>query len=125
MQQHLHLPLIFASHQITVHGMIITTSKKFIGIKKPEKAPNDLIGIIGLNRFAKKAAAVVLDVMDIALELLLKAYAILLLSSAFGSSFSLSWFITSGATCSLYFQASMNTNMSSAAIPITKKIPMI
>jgi hypothetical protein len=36
----------------------------------------------------------------------------------------LSCCMTSGPTCSLYFQASMNTNMSSAAIPITKKTPM-
>jgi hypothetical protein len=56
---------------MTAHGMTITTSRKFIGIKKPEKAPNDLIGIIGLNKLAKKAAAVVLEVIDMALALLL------------------------------------------------------
>ena len=121
----MYFPLTLASHQITAHGMTITTRRKFIGIKNPEKAPNDLMGMIGLNKLAKKAAAVVLDVMDMALALLLNEYAILLLSSAARSpSYRLSCCMMSGATCSLYFQASMKTKMSSAAIPITKKIPI-
>ena len=72
MQQYLNLPLMFLSQKMTAHGITMTTRQKFIGIKKPEKIPKDLIGIIGLNRFAKKAAAVVLDVIDMALALLLK-----------------------------------------------------
>lgn len=70
-QQNLHLPLILSSHQITAQGITMTTNKKFIGIKNPEKTPKDLIGMIGLNKLAKKAAAVVLDVIDMALEALL------------------------------------------------------
>lgn len=43
-----------------------------MGIKKPEKTPNDRMGMIGLNKLAKKAAAVVLEVIVIALTLRLK-----------------------------------------------------
>lgn len=110
---------------MTAQGMIITTSTKFMGIKKPEKTPNDRMGMIGLNKLAKKAAAVVLEVIVIALALRLKEYAILLFNSALSIPLSLSFFIASAPTCSLYFQASINTKMSSAAMPITRKIPMI
>jgi hypothetical protein len=73
--------------------------------------PNDLIGIIGLKAFAKKAAAVVLEVVAVALADLLNESA---------SLFRLSSFIS--ATLPLYSQRSMNTNMSSAPIPSTMKI---
>jgi len=66
---------------------MITTRRKFIGIKKPEKIPKALIGMIELKMLAKNATAVVLDVTDIALTPLLKAYAILLFFSAFGPPF--------------------------------------
>jgi hypothetical protein len=56
---------------MTAHGITITTSRKFIGIKNPEKTPKDLIGMIGLNKLAKKAAAVVIEVIDMDLTLLL------------------------------------------------------
>lgn len=62
---------------MTAGGIIITTKKKLIGIRTPENIPNALIGIIGLNAFAKKATAVVLEVTDIALTPLLNEYAIL------------------------------------------------
>jgi hypothetical protein len=66
---------------MTAGGMIMTTSKKLIGISTPVKIPNALIGIISLKAFAKKATAVVLEVTDIALTPLLKEYAILFLTS--------------------------------------------
>lgn len=53
---------------ITADGKISTTRIKFAGTITPEKIPKLLIGMIGLNTFAKKAAAVVLLVTDIALE---------------------------------------------------------
>lgn len=71
-QQYLNRPLIFFSQKMTAQGMIMTTSTKFMGIKKPEKTPNDRMGMIGLNKLAKKAAAVVLEVIVIALTLRLK-----------------------------------------------------
>ena len=52
--------------------MIITTKKKLIGIRTPENIPNALMGMIGLNAFAKKATAVVLEVTVMALTPLLK-----------------------------------------------------
>jgi hypothetical protein len=58
---------------MTAGGMIITTSKKLIGMSTPVKIPNDLIGMIGLKALAKKATAVVLDVTVMALTPLLKA----------------------------------------------------
>lgn len=58
---------------MTAGGMIITTSKKLIGMSTPVKIPNDLIGIIGLKALAKKATAVVLDVTVMARTPLLKA----------------------------------------------------
>ena len=95
---------------MTAGGIIITTKKKLTGISIPEKIPKALIGMIGLNTFAKRATAVVLLVTVMALTPLLKLYAILLLVSALGNRIR------------LCFHASTNTNMSSAAIPITKKI---
>lgn len=59
----------------------MTTRRKLIGIKTPVKIPNALIGMIGLNAFAKNAMAVVLDVTVMALTPLLKEYAILFLRS--------------------------------------------
>lgn len=58
---------------MTAGGMIITTSKKLIGMSTPVKIPNDLIGMIGLKALAKKATAVVLDVTVMARTPLLKA----------------------------------------------------
>ena len=49
-----------------------TTSKKLAGTMTPEKIPKLLIGMMGLNTLARKAAAVVLLVTDMALEDLLK-----------------------------------------------------
>lgn len=90
--------------------MIITTRRKLTGISTPENIPKALIGIMGLKTLAKKATAVVLDVTVIALTPLLKAYAILFFLSAPGNM------------CLLCFQASTNTKISSAAIPITKNM---
>jgi len=58
---------------MTAGGIIITTSKKLIGMSTPVKIPNDLIGMMGLNAFAKKATAVVLDVTVMARTPLRKA----------------------------------------------------
>ena len=57
---------------ITAGGIINTTKKKLIGMSVPAKTPNALIGIIGLKRLAKNAAAVVAEVTVIALTPLLK-----------------------------------------------------
>lgn len=107
-------------------GIIKTTNIKLIGIRTPEKIPNALIGINGLKTLAKNATAVVLDVTVMALTPLLNEYAILLLFSLSMSHGSyMSYLITFGAMYLLCFQASTNTKMSSAAIPITKNIPII
>ena len=77
----------------------------------PANMPNDWIGIIGLKALTKKATADVLDVTAMALTALRQLYAIL--------------FFLSPANCfifSLCLQASMNTKISSAAIPRTMKI---
>ena len=73
--------------------------------------PKEDIGIIGLKALAKKAAAVVLDVVKVALAALLNAYA-----SLFRLSLQINLFVA------LWRQPSINTNMSSAAIPSTIKI---
>jgi len=67
--------------------------------------------MIGENTLAKKATDVVLDVIKVALPALLNEYASLLFSSPF-----------SIGMCALCLQASMNTKISSAAIPKTIKI---
>lgn len=100
------------SCRITADGKTRTTKKKFMGIIIPAKIPKALIGIRGLKALAKKATDVVLEVTAIALEALLKVYAIL---------FFLSSPKTLGAIILLYLQASMKTNMSSAAMPRTMK----
>jgi hypothetical protein len=102
------LYLSLLSHIITAGGIIITTKKKLMGINVPANTPKALIGMIGLIRFAKKAAAVVAEVTVIALTPLLKEYAILYFLSAPTISFD----------C---LQASTNTKISSAAIPQTRK----
>ena len=79
----------------------------------PAKIPKALIGIIGLKALAKKATDVVLEVTAIALTDLLQAYAILSFLSSLKNL---------GATFSLYLHASINTNISSAAMPRTIKI---
>ena len=78
-----------------------------IGTIAPAKIPNTLIGMISQNMFAKKATAVVLDVIAIARDALLNVYAILLLLLS----------IIFLLIYSLYLQASTNTKTSSAAIP--------
>ena len=83
----------------------------------PANIPNAFIGIKGLKKLAKKATAVVLEVKAMALSDLLKVYAILALLSPF--------FIIVGSILSLYRHASMNTKMSSAEIPRTRKIMSI
>jgi len=77
--------------------------------------PNDLIGINGLKKLAKKATLVVEDVTAIALTALLKEYA---------SLFFLSDKIF-GSILSLCLQASINTKMSSAPIPSTMKMTRV
>jgi len=71
--------------------------------------PKDLIGIRGLKKLAKNATAVVLDVKNIARDDLLNVYAI-----RFYCVLIISLFIVS-----LWFQASMNTNILSAPMPNT------
>ena len=71
------------------------------------------MGIIGLKTLAMNATEVVLDVTAIALTDLLQAYAILSFLSSLKNL---------GATFSLCLHASMNTKMSSAAIPRTMNI---
>ena len=94
---------------MTAGGIINTTKKKLIGIRVPAKIPKALIGIIGLTRFAKKAAAVVAEVTVMALTPLLKEYAILCFLSL----------PTISLDC---LQASMKTKILSAAMPHTRKI---
>ena len=77
----------------------------------PAKTPKALTGSIGLAILAMKATEVVLDVTAIALAALLNAYAILFSKSSFNNGI-----------CALYLHPSMNTNISSAAIPSTMKI---
>jgi hypothetical protein len=77
-------------------------------MRTPEKIPKALMDIMGLKIFAKNATALVLDVTVIVLTPHLNAYAILRFLSDPGRR--------------LCFQASTKTKMSSAAIPITKKI---
>ena len=90
-------------------GIIITTSKKFIGTIVPAKILNARIGIMGQMMFPKKAIAVVLEVKAIALTALLNVYAILfyLVSMIFLSM------------VALCIQASYNTNISSHPMPST------
>lgn len=95
---------------MTAGGMNITTKMKLTGIMTPEKIPKVLIGSKGLKMLAKNATEVVLEVIAIALAEDLKAYAILLVF--FPSN-------TSSLRLALLFHASMNTKMSSAAIPRT------
>jgi len=57
---------------MTHGGITVTTRTKFIGIRIPLKIPKAAIGMIGLVALAKKATAVVLEVIDMALEDLLK-----------------------------------------------------
>lgn len=76
----------------------------------PAKTPNALTGSIGLAILAIKATEVVLDVTAIALAALLNEYAILLCKSSLNIGM-----------CALYLHPSMNTNISSAAIPSTMK----
>ena len=73
--------------------------------------PKEDIGIIGLNAFAKNAAPVVLEVVRVALAALLKANANLFLSS-----------LQISLLVALCRHPSMNTKISSAAIPSTMKI---
>jgi len=72
------------------------------------------MGIIGLSVFDKNATAVVLEVTAIALTALFQAYDILIFLSPLK--------ISMQALC---LHASMNTKMSSAAIPRTMKIIML
>ena len=71
--------------------------------------PKALIGMIGLKALAKKATEVVLEVTAIALTALFHAYDILC-------------FVSNSLINLLCLHASMNTKISSAAIPSTIKI---
>ena len=86
------------------------TNKKFIGIIIAAKYPYDLIGIKAEKPEERKANAVVLEVTSIAFAALLQVKFILLTKS-FLMTLSL-------PDC---LQASVNTNMSSAATPSTTK----
>ena len=87
------------------------TIRKFTGTIMAAKIPNARIGLISDEALARKATAVVLEVTAIARNDLLKAYAILRLSSAAIAGINPAW-----------RQASQKTKMSSAAIPRTIKI---
>ena len=81
----------------------------------PAKIPKDLIGIKGLKQLAKNATLVVEEVTAIALTALLNEQASLFfLSERMFESI-----------LSLCLHASINTNMSSAAIPRTMKITKV
>ena len=73
--------------------------------------PNEAKGMIGLNALAKKAAAVVDEVVAVALAALLNEKASLLL-----------WSVPIVLLYKVYSYPSTNTNISSAAIPSIKKI---
>ena len=75
------------------------------------------MGISGLKKLAKKATEVVLDVKAIALNDRRNVYAILFLRSSF--------VIIVVSIVALYLQASMKTNISSAAMPSTTKMTNI
>ena len=96
---------------ISSGGYTKTTSRKFTGTTTAEKIPKEAIGMITEKAVAMKAIAVVREVMRIALAALRQAYAI---------CFSLSplIFLSRPAAC----HASVKTNTSSAATPITMNI---
>lgn len=96
---------------ITIEGKKIITRIKFMGTKIPANIPKLETGIISESPVAKKAAAVVEEVANMAFEALLKVVAIILFLSP-SSSFEI-------RDC---LQASMNTKISSAAIPKITKI---
>lgn len=91
--------------------MIAITIKKLTGMMIAAKIPKARIGLMSDVALARKATAVVLDVTAMALKDLLKAYAILLFSSA-----------TKDGICPDYRHASQKTKMSSAAMPSTMNI---
>ena len=68
--------------------------------------PKDFIGIIGLKALARKATAVVLDVIAVSLAALLNEYANLLCGSS--RIYLILW---------VYLHPSINTNIPSAPMP--------
>lgn len=106
--------LKYLSCTIITFGKNKTTKAKFMGTKIPAKIPKLAIGMSSEIPVAKKAVAVVDEVASMALEALLKVVAIILYLSPANSSATID-----------YLQESMNTKISSAAIPkITKMAKM-
>lgn len=113
-------PTVVSSKMIKA-GNIVHTRRKFAGITIAAKIPKALIGMIGLNTFARKATQVVLDVTNMALAALRTVYAILFYF-VFNALFSVPSGARSSMKVSLWRQASIKTKKSSAAIPSTMKM---